>query len=252
VKLAFTIGAYRLYDFIKLGLLQLQKLSPESPILISDDVSPESKAIQKLAEDSGVEYMGSSKRRGHFASDFQSLVNAMVFAEAMGCDVSVKVSQRFIFKEPASIDALQRPFESGTCAVITPGQPTRALVRSALGFTKFAILTDVVAIRVGALSAEELLKLYRDRISRETVPWASYVECAIHEMQTTRFQERTCIAHELTDHQDPRRPIYLRRYQNREAEYIGLAASLGFGGRFPTGEWGQIEGGRYLSRPLVV
>lgn len=253
MRLAFTIGAYRLYDFVKLGLHQLADLSPESPVLVSDDLSPESKAIEQLAGNMGVEYRCSQKKRGHFGGDFQALINAMAFAESHDCDVAVKVSQRFIFRERDAIDVIETTFSDDNICVATPGQPRRAIGnKSTQGFTKFAVLSDIVMIRVGCLSPAELLEIYRDRIRREIVPWKEFIECVVHELHTNKFPGRSVLVKEFTDHQDPARPIYCRRYQTVEAEYIKLANKHGFGGRFPVNEWGQIEGPRYFAKPLVV
>lgn len=252
-KLAFTISSYRLHDFVKLGLKQLQKLSPESPILVSDDRGPESEMIQKTAEEHGAAYRGSDKRRAHFAGDFQSIVNSLAFAEAAGADVAIKVSQRFIFRLPQSIDVIHKTFSDPNILAATPGRP-RVMPgkgKAAGGFGNFGILSDVVMIRVGAMTPMDMLVMYRERLLREAhVPWASFIEGTIDELHNNKFPGRTTKIEELTNPTGD--PIYLRRYQSTEGQYQGLALSHGFSGGFPLVEWTQIEQRNYLCRPVVV
>lgn len=245
MRLAFTISSYRLHAFVRLGVYQIRELSPESPILISDDPSPESQEIKKIAEQCGCVYRCPAKRRGHFAADFQGLVNALAFANAAACDVGVKVSQRFIFRKPESIAALQRAFEDPNIMVATPGQPA-----TGSAFARFTTLSDIVAIRVGALTPDDLLQMYRGRLIREKVPWASFIECAIDDLHHSRFPGKTVKIPELTN--PTADPVYLRRYQATEGQYRDMAVKHGFNGIFPTTEWGQIEGRRYMCRPVVV
>lgn len=251
-KLAFTISSYRLHDFVKLGLKQLHKLSPDSPILVSDDRGPESEMIRQTAEEHGATYRSPTKRRGHFSGDFQAIVNSMAFAEAAGADVAIKVSQRFIFRKTEAIDVIQKIFSDPNILVATPGQPRvgPGNGKSTNGFGKFSILSDVVMIRVGAMTPMDLLVMYRERLLREKVPWSSFIECTIDLLHSNKFPGRTAKIEELTNPTED--PIYLRRYQATEQQYRNLALSYGFNGLFPLNEWGQIEQRNYLCRPVVV
>ena len=252
IELAFTISSYRLHDFVKLGIKQINLLSPDSPILVSDDPSPESEMIKSTSESLGAAYKGASKRRGHFAGDLQSMINALAFAKAVGADVAVKVSQRFIFKKHDAIECLQKAFENPDIMVATPGQPRVRpnADKAARGFGAFTILTDIVAIRVGCISPQDLLVMYRERILREKVPWASFIECAIDELHSIRFPGKTVKLEALTN--PTADPIYLRRYQASEVQYRTLALSHGFNGLFPLNEWNAIERQAYLCKPVVV
>lgn len=251
MRLAFTIGAYRLVDFIKLGVKQIQKLSPDSPILISDDPSPESEHIRRLAQETGCTYKGARVRRSHFGGDFQALVNCLAFATAAEADVAVKVSQRFIFRKQESIDVIRKTFEDPNILMATPGQPiVNNGSRAGKGFGAFTILTDVVMFRVGAITPEELLVMYRSRIIRETVPWKDFIECTIDELHAQKFQGRTARIQELTNPVPD--PIYLRRYQNTEEQYRNLALSHGMNGQFTLVEWNALEGRHYICKPIVI
>lgn len=252
MRIAFTIGSYRLHDFIRLSLEQLRKLAPDSPVLVSDDPSPETPQIQKLADSAGAAYLGARTRRGHFGADLQALVNALAFAETAKADVAVKISQRFIFRKAEAIDVIRKTFEDPNILVATPGQPKVGDgSRAAKGFGAFSILSDVVMIRSGALSPSDLLHLYRSRILRESaVPWASFIECAVDELHSQKFPGRTAKIEELTNPTED--PIYLRRYQASEQQYRDLALSHGWNGRFTTAEWAQIERQNYMCKPVVI
>jgi hypothetical protein len=244
-NLAFTISSYRLTSFVQLGLAQFRQLSPESPLLVSDDRSHESDEIKRISEQYGANYKCSRVRRSHFGGDFQGLVNALAFAEAAGADVGIKVSQRFIFRRPESIEVIKRAFADPNICVATPGQPAKGGA-----FAKFTTLSDIVAIRVGSITPEDLLQMYRGRLIREKVPWASFIECAVDDLHHSKFPGRTVKMPELTNPVGD--PIYLRRYQATEQQYRNLALTHGLNGIYPTNEWGQIEGRRYMCRPVVV
>lgn len=251
LKLAFTVGSYRLVDFIQLGIRQIQKLSPDSCILVSDDASQESSHIKRIADEHCVNYKCSTVRRGHFANDFQSLVHSLAFAESAGADVAIKISQRTILRKPEAIDVIQRVFADPNICVATPGQPKKTQgSRAAKGFTAFAILSDLVMIRVGCMSAQDLLVMYRERLIREKTPWASFIECCVDDLHNRKFPGRTAKVPELTDPEDD--PIYLRRYQATEQQYRTLAIEQGWNGRFPCEEWNRLERRDYKCRPVVV
>jgi len=255
VTLAFTISSYRLCDFVHLGLKQLRKLTPESPILVSDDVSPESRGIASHASQHCAQYLPTRIRKGHFSGDFQSLVNALVFAESQGADVAVKVSQRFIFRKPESIDVIRKTFSDPNIMVATPGQMSYVnghASKASRSFALFSILSDVVMIRVGSISAQELLEMYRHRLRTETVQWAAFIEAAVDDLHSRKFPGRTAKIQELTNPVDPADPIYLRRHQHSSEDYKNLGSEHGIGGAFDCREWGAIELRRYLCKPRVV
>lgn len=251
LKLAFTIGSYRLIDFVKLGVKQLQRLSPDSPILISDDKAEESGHMKAIADQHEVNYKCSNTRRSHFGGDFQAMVNSLAFAEAAGADVAIKISQRTILRKPEAIDVIQKVFADSNICVATPGRPTVAGgSKAAQGFKAFAILSDLVMIRTGCMSAQDLLVMYRERLIREKVPWASFIECAIDDLHNRKFPGRTAKVEEFTNPTPD--PIYLRRYQATEKDYRDLAISHGTNGHFPLNEWNAIERNKYVCKPVCI
>lgn len=254
MRLAFTIGSYRLFDFIHLGIKQIRRLcGDDTPILISDDYSPESVYIKQLAKEQGCEFMGSDKRRGHFSGDGNSLVNAISFGVHTEADIAIKVSQRFIFRLPESIQAIERAFADPAVVIAIPGQPKVAFgSKAAKGFSNFAVLSDVVCVRPSIQIADRFLQLYRNRIRTESVPWKTFIEPAVHAIFNDVGPERAKLLPELTDHATPANPIYLRRYQCTEEQYRQLASFHGILGRFPVAEFGAIEGRAYMAQPVVV
>lgn len=253
MRLAFTIGSYRLVDFIKLGICQIKKLSPDSPILVTDDTAKESGTIKHLTESNGCTYRGNKIRKGHFASDFQSIINALVFAEAAGADVAIKISQRMILRRPQVIDVIQRTFEDPSIMLATPGQPSvTSGGKAQRSFGAFTILTDIVCLRVGSITAEQLLVMYRSRIINEKVPWKDFIECTIDQLHANQFNGMSAKIDELTNQPNKLDPIYLRRYQNTEQQYRNLALEHGWNGSFPVQEWGQIEQRDYMCHPICV
>lgn len=253
MTIAFTISSYRLAPFVQLGLAQLRKLSPDSPILVSDDKASESDAIKALADQYGAHYVCSRERRGHFANDAQSIVNALTFAEANNCDIAIKISQRFILRKPESIDVIQKVFSDSNMMAATPGKPTlMSGSRASKGFGAFGTLSDIVAIRTGAMTGDAFIQLYRARLMREKVPWASFLECLCDEMHSHVFPGRTAKVPELTN-PNPQDPLYLRRYQATERQYRDLAMTHGFAAQFPLDEWNRLEpGAGYMCKPVVI
>ena len=251
MRLAFTISSYRLCDFIRLGILQIRKLCPDAPILISDDRSPESPFLEAMAGEFGTSYLCSRVKRSHFGGDAQGIVNALAFAQAAEADVAIKISQRFILRLPAVIDVIQKAFYDSNIQFASPGQPKFVRgSKTTMGFGSFAVLSDIVMMRVGSMRPEDIIETYRRRIERERVPWKDFVESLVHTLHLDTFPGRSIMIPELTDPAPD--PIYLRRYQCQESDFVRLAAEHGFGGRFPCAEWGQIERGTYRPQVQVV
>lgn len=251
MKLAFSIGSYRLIDFVKLGINQIQRLCPDAAILVSDDPAHESEKIKAMCDQYGVLYKGARARRGHFSADYQCFVNSLVFGEATGADVAIKISQRLILRLPEAISVIQNTFSDPNIMMATPGQPKIIYGnRSQKSFGSFTTLSDIVMVRVGAVSAKDVLNMYRERLIREKVPWASFIECTIDELHQGPLKGKTIKLEQFTN--PSKNPIYLRRYQASERQYRDLALSHGWNGQFPLAEWGALEAGNYLCRPRIV
>jgi len=249
MRFAFTIGSYRLCDFIRLNIRQIQEIFPDSPILVSDDASPESHIIERIAKDCGVNYIGTKGKRGHFGGDVQALLNCLAFGEAAKSDVYVKVSQRFVFRKPECRAILEDYFSKFDFA--SPGQPKKIHgMTMTHGFGAFAVLSDLVVFKAGTLGPHELMEIYRNRINNEQVPWKDFVESLIHALHLYRYKDRSVMMPEFTD-SSKEDPLYLRRYQSSEREYQSLASQRGIAGRFPLAEWAVLDGRSYVVNPTL-
>ena len=235
MKIAFTIGSYRLVPFVKLGIQQIREFRPDSPILVSDDPSQETPHIVQLCKETGVQHRGAKTKRGHFAGDFQSMVNALAFGEAHGCDLTVKISQRSIIRRPEAIEAIEKAFADPNIMVATPGKPTVNAGIPSKGFGAFGTLSDTVIWRVGCMTGEQLLHLYRARLIREKVPWASFIECLVDELHSNLFNGKSRKIEEITNPTPPNDPMFLRRYQADERLYRDLALKHGWNAVFHLG-----------------
>jgi len=205
-----------------------------------------------MAREHSCAYIGAREKRGHFASDYQSIVNSVAFARSQNCDVAIKISQRFIIRREPAIDVIQKVFDDPNVMAATPGRPNVGYNTGAGGtFAAFSILTDIVMIRADAISPEELISLYRERLNREIVQWASFVECAVDELHSRVFNGKTKLVPELTN-PSKEDPMFLRRYQASEKQYNDLAKENGFSGRFPLVEWALIERQNYMAKPVIV
>lgn len=254
MKFALTIGAYRLLDFIHLGICQLQKVFPGEPILVSDDQSERSPHIAELATKLGATYAGSNSKRGHFSGDLQALLNAVQFARAHECEWAVKVSQRFIFKNPAARQCLLEGLSSPSVVFGLPGRLDPKTLRpfAAHGFTKLPCQTDLLVLRVDGVDPEVILSDYRKKMENiHYAPHGTFIEGLASDLFHGRFKDRATILHDFTAHLPGREggDLYLRRNQNHDYDYRALAREHGINGDFNLEEWAQLEKRGYWPYP---
>ena len=245
---AACIGSYGLPHFVELNILTLRETFGDIPILVSDDASSYSPAIEAVAKRRGADYICSESRRGHFAADMQTFISGLAYAQANNCDFAVKISQRFICLSPEIREQAEQMFSNEATEVLVPGKPTQATHRTFFGVFKH--LTDVMFLR-GTIDPEWLLSAYKHEIDHPVNKYSCYVEFFWDKMLSSRFQGRHETFGLITNHikdGNPRR--YLRRYQNTEQEYTEEARKRGIYSRFELGEWGQMEGSRYLCKPV--
>lgn len=149
---------------------------------------------------------------------------------------------------------LLSPFEDpNTQVVYPPAMHPRNAVRPGVRFySRFPILTDCIAWRTSAISAEEMALFYSSRIRDAKSEAGSLVEFAWHTLITNRFQT-TAVAVDALANPTPMHPkLYLRKASALDSEYQRLAAELGCHGMFDTREWLNIEGHKYMCRPTTV
>lgn len=257
MKIAITIGAFLLHDFIHLNIKQCQKCFPDAPILVSDDQSDRSPAIADISTSLGATYIGSNSRRGHFAGDIVAVLNSLSFAEAHEADIAIKVSQRFVFKNPKCKDVIESYFLDEKYDFAIPGRMDINTLRPGgnAGFSMMPVLTDIMCFRLKACKIHDMCEEYRDKVRTQYhTPAGTFVEAIANDWAHSRFKDRTVFMDDFTKH-TPGRPggdLYLRRNQNNPRDYLELARQHNLTGDFRIDEWGKIEGRSYFPRPRAV
>lgn len=253
MTIAVSIGCYRLPQFVELCARRVRCLFGDVPIVLSDDLSAESPDILSVADRLGCAYSVGKLRRSHFSGDIQAVINALVLAEQTESDVAVKISQRFIPVRPAFREAMEREFSDPNVQIAVPGQiPGNQIARpKAKFYARFGILTDVVAIRRGAVSPEELMEAYRAR-AHSGRRADSLVEVTFGWLIANKLNGRAKLVPEWTRHTPMQPKVFLRKSQSTAAEYAAVAAMEGVTGTWDLREWGQIEQMQYMPRANQV
>lgn len=251
---ALCVSSYFFPEFVELNLIKLRAIFGTDPILVSDDRSQNSEAIQSVAQKYNASYVCSRVRRHHFAGDLASIVNGLSFAEAQGADVFIKVSLRLILLDLQLRHDFQGYFETKPIVLAVPQRlhPSQVITKSGNGFIQMPLMTDVILFRVGSIKPQELIDRYRRKVTTETkVKHSSFVEALFVDLRH-ELGDRCMALDELSTHLPGVPHRYLRKVQNHRQEYIDLANSLGIKGAFDTSEWARIEGVNYRPRPSVV
>lgn len=252
MNLAITIGAYQLTEFVELNLAMLRQIfGNDVPILVSDDHSVKSPAMHWLAGKYGAEYIGSSARRNHFAGDAQAAINALAFAKANDCEVAVKLSQRVVLTDPDARATLLKPFENGYHLAMPGRLNVNKLRPEHRMYASFMYLTDLVAVRVSELSAEELMRRYQEKVKSCATRTDAYVERLFLELARKEFDGKTWVYPEYTDHYPGQPCKFLRKCQNDQIQYQKLGHTKGIHGMFSVSDWRFIDPD-YRPHPKVV
>lgn len=255
---AVAIGAYRLHRFVELGILRWRRLIPDVPIIVSDDISPESKTIEAISNRHGCDYYCSPSRRGHFSADLQAVVNGMTFGKELGVDVVVKCSQRVIPVLPTMIEALTKALGNGECQVCLPGRinPMQITRKSALWYRNFGILSDLIGIKTNAISPDEFISVYRERCNGGHHPSMRFAETTWGWLLANRFQgPRHAVLPEWTYHEAGKPKSFLRKSMSTASDYVQIARLEGIESTvadWPLDEWKTIDGRNYKPMATVV
>jgi len=246
-EIAVTIGAYKLPDFVRLNIRQLKRLIPDSMILVSDDAS----GLQTVAEEEQVEYTTSEGRMSHCSGDWQAFMNACLWGIQTQSRISLKISQRLIPSHADFLTAIRDPLQTHDI-VIPAGMNKASIARSSATFySRFPVLTDIVAWRTGAFTPEELMSFYRASVNNRTYKNGHLVEFVWHHFTANHRTLKTYRSPELANRR-PGTPILLRKCQATEGEYHALAQQVNLVGSFNLSEWNAIEGKQYMPKSCVV
>lgn len=241
MKFAVCIGAYELGQFVDGCACYIREaFGPDTPILISDDVSERSPEIEAIAAKRDCHYWRSSGRMNHFAGDFQSVMNGLTFAQQEGADIAVKVSQRLWVLSPKIRELAEAIFADDNIAIALPGRPKKEQIIGAKSFHAYQYLTDIIFMRPRDFNADTMRVYYQTRFRNGRKIWDAFVECAFADMVSKQFANRHRVFEELTD-VNGGDPLFLRRYCTTHQQYAKAASKFGIGGHFPTGEWKSIQ-----------
>ncbi len=180
----------------------------------------------------------------------QAVLNAIAWGQES--DVTLKISQRFIPVLPSFVDALESAFSNRRIQLALPGQiELRQIARPQASFYgRFGILTDVIAIRTGALSEQDLLECYLNRVRYPKNRSDCFIETTFGWLLANRFKDAHVIIPEWTNHKPFQAKVYLRKSQSNNNEYAKVAEMEGVTGDWDLREWGIIEKGNYMPRPV--
>lgn len=250
---AICIGCYRLPQFIELNVRRCRTIfGQDVPIILADDKSFESRAIEVLAEGLEVDYTCSPYRRSHFSGDWNAFVMSAAFASGLHKDIALKISQRLIPVLPRFRECIEEAFSDPNVQVALPGRPnpTQIARPQSRFYSKFGILTDVLAFRNGAITSTELVDLYRKRFTEGKTHQESLVECTWGWLLANRFEGKFRVLPELTNHTPMEPKIFLRKSQSIPRDYEQVARMEGMTQTdWPLFEWGIMEGKDYRCRP---
>ena len=260
MNVSICIGSYRLPAFVELNIRACRAVfGSDVPISVSDSASPESGKVLAVTERLQTEYTHGVGRRSHFNGDMLACVQALEFGQETGADIALKISQRFV---PASIGfkaVLETVFSNPTVAVAVPGRPVvspRFRPKGAF-YSRFPILTDVIAIRAGAVEPAEVWRQYTERVVAANNPGLSrndqkaarirqHVEVFWFDLLNSTFKGRHRIVPEWANNRPMQTKMYLRKTQAMAKEYEQLAKTLGMSPAvFDLREWSEIEKGNY-------
>lgn len=254
MKFAITVSAYLMDDFVRLNLEMCKRIFPNSPLLVSDDISQRSPLIEAAASEYGAQYICSKKVRRHFLGDLQGVINSIVFARSQNCDIAVKISLRYILLDPSLRAMFEDRFTNHITNMILPSKvrPNQLIRRESMTFSQLPLLTDCILLRANAVEPQELIDHYRMKCTTEKAPHASLIEALFLDLAHGRFKDSTYISDELGVHQPGQPHRFLRKAQNNRVEYLDYAKRLGITGDFRTEEWSRLLGVHYSPKPRVI
>ncbi len=256
MKIAVVLGTFSLVNFVRLNLLRLQQLFSDCPVLVADDRSENSDQIKALAEQFGCAFCGSTIQRGHFAGDMQTVIAGLSFAEQEGADILLKLSQRLVPILPVFRDYIETPFADERINIVVPGKISANQIQlpQSKFYSGFGILTDVIAIRVGSITPEQLLRKYTENFKYGRFSPNVLVEVFFGQLLATHFAKAAFVSPALANHTPMEPCAFLRKATNDPKSYEMIAKMHGLKGdelMFDTRELAHIFGKDYLSRPCL-
>lgn len=186
-KIGVVIGTFAGFEYVRLGLEALRRNQPDVLVLVQDDHSQQSYALEALCDEYDAEfYYGPGRERSApCVGDMSCYSYGMEWASRNGCDLLVKFSRRWIPLIKWA-DDLRR------LASITQA-PTYSGGTAEFGF---GFRTECFAMHVSAWMASEAHGRIKGVVDRnETVFVEAYVhDCARIVWRDTQSRERAALA----------------------------------------------------------
>lgn len=237
MQYAVAIGSAGFPHFVDLNICLVRDvLGADTPIVVCDDYSQESSAIERIAGKRDCFYKVNQVPLGHFQGDIQVFMDALSLAEVEKRDIALKLSQRCSICSPDIKPIIEGIFRSDpNITVVCPGRPDpRRIRRGHEQFAKFPILTDIVFMRASGITPEFVREEYLEQVRNGRHYYDCFVEVFWHNIKEKKMPNRVHLCEALTNHRGGQAPFYLRRYQNSIGDYQRLADRYGI--RPPTWE----------------
>ena len=91
-----VVGSFAALPYIHLHLESRKRFYPDVPMVIHDDASPFTSQLQDICVAYQVNFFSPRERIGHQSGDLAASLLAIQSAQALGCDLAVKMSRSFI------------------------------------------------------------------------------------------------------------------------------------------------------------
>ena len=255
MKYAAAVGCAGFPNFTELNVCLLREVfGKDLPIVICDDKSQDTQQNESVATRRDCYFKTGDVPRGHFAGDIQAFMDAISLAEAVGADIAIKMSQRSMVSHLDLHTVIESKFTfDPNCLAVMAGRPNPRLIRQGhQQYARFPLLTDIVFMRIGKeLTADFIKEQYENQVKSGSKYYDCFVEVFWDRARTNYLNGKVHLAPELTDHRPGMAPLYLRRYQNGESEYLSRAGRYGISsGHWLLGERSKLTQ-KYDPRPKL-
>ena len=227
---AVAIGAAGYPHFVELNICLVRDvLGKDTPVVVCDDYSQDSPAIERIAAKRDAYYKCNQVPLGHFQGDIQAFMDGLSLAEVENRDIALKLSQRCSICSPDIRAVVEGAFnQDPKISVVCPGRPDPRRIRQGHEqFARFPILTDIVFMRSSAITPEFVKEAYLEQVRNGRKYHDCFVEVFWWNVKEKKMPNRVHLCEALTNHRGGQAPLYLRRYQNSQADYQRYAERYG-------------------------
>jgi len=245
-RFSVTIGAYGMPNFVELNIRSCRSIFGNAPILIYCGSCPEMHRVKEIADRFDCSFITENFNRSHFLGCLQTSVAAVAFAQANGCDYSLKSNQRMVLLGADVPERLEHIFDNQSIDIAMPSQMRAETIYDAkskfhAGFTH---LPDIIACRAANIDPQSIADDYAEQVRTGTSRNDNLIESFWKRQCEGKYAGRYAPIPWLSEPTNP--PIYLRKCQHKESDYNRAAKALGMPDTaFNCAEWTQISGAAY-------